>query len=133
MTDTIDWTRLRARISETPVAYKQKPVIRKAKTPEEKRADACKRSKKYYWSHRQERIDAFKAWERNNPEKVKAKKHKYYAAHKTDPEWMEHHRQKNRDFKKRKRFKNYVIGVSAIMILCGLEPQPMDIDVLLAA
>jgi len=77
------------------------------------------RSKKRYWTKRDEVIAKRKEWEQKNPDKVKAKKKRFYEKHKLDPEWMEHHRQKNREYKARKR-------AEKAALLAGIQPQEVQ-------
>lgn len=104
--DAIDWKKLRARIAETPIIIPPKHVKHPNRSPEslEKRREGARiRNRRRYWTKRDEVIAYRKAWEKANPEKVKAKKKRFYEKHKQDPEWMEKHRQKNREYKARKR------------------------------
>lgn len=106
MTDTIDWKELRRRIAETPVIVPPKHVKRPNRSPEsieKRRASGRIRCKKRYWNNREHCLQLQREWEKAHPEKVKAKRKRYYEKHKNDPEWMEHHRQKNREYKARKR------------------------------
>lgn len=105
MSDAIDWVELRRRIALTPVIVPPKHVKRPNRSPESierRRASGRIRSKKRYWNNREHCLFLQREWEKENPEKVKAKRKRYYENHKDDPEWMEHHRQKNREYKARK-------------------------------
>ena len=118
MADGIDWGRLRARLLETPYVVKPKHIKHPNRSPESlerRRVSARARSKKHYWENREECLAAQRAWEIANPDKVKAKKKRFYDAHKDDPVWMENHRRMNRETKQRARFKKYVLTMS---ILC---------------
>ena len=108
MDEQIDWTKLRARIASTPMPTSVKHIkkvedVEDVDAVERRRAAARERSKKHYWANREHCIEVKKTWEAANPEKVKAKKKRYYDTHKNDPVWMEQHRQKNREYKARKK------------------------------
>lgn len=90
MADEIDWAKLRARLLETPIVVKPKHIKRPNRSPEsqEKRKEGARaRSKKRYGADREKCLRLQREWELANPEKVKAKKHRYYEAHKNDPEF----------------------------------------------
>lgn len=121
MADGIDWGKLRARLLETPYVVKPKHIKHPNRSPESlerRREGARARSKKRYWANRDKCLAEQRAWEKDNPDKVKAKKKRFYDAHKDDPEWMEKHRRMNRETKQRARFKKYVITMSALCMLC---------------
>lgn len=88
MADTIDWSKLRARLLETSYVVKPKHIKHPNRSPESlerRRVSARARSKKHYWENREECLRLQRAWEIANPEKVKAKKKRFYDAHKDDP------------------------------------------------
>ena len=90
MADEIDWGKLRARLLETPIVVKPKHIKHPNRSPEsqeKRKAGARARSKKRYWANREKCLRLQREWELDNPEKVKAKKHRYYEAHKDDPEF----------------------------------------------
>lgn len=129
MADDIDWAKLRARIAETPVVVKPKHIKHPNRSPEsieKRKIGARARNKKRYWANRDECLAENRAWEKANPEKVKAKKKRFYDAHKTDPAWMENHRRKNKETKMRRKFKDFVIKWSAYLIFMGCEPVALD-------
>lgn len=135
MADEIDWARLRARIAETPVVVKPKYIKhpnRSQESLEKRRIGARIRNKNRYWANREECLASNRAWEKANPEKVKAKKKRFYDSHKNDPIWMENHRLKNRETKIRRKFKDYVIKWSAYLIFMGSEPLALDENILVA-
>lgn len=106
MKDGIDWQLLRGKIAATPVAIHPKHIKHpnRSKESEEKRkAGARARSKKRYWSNREKCLELQREWEKANPEKVKAKRKRYYDNHKDDPEFKERKNARNREYKKRKR------------------------------
>ena len=106
MADEIDWAKLRARLRETPIVVKPKHVKHPNRSPEslEKRREGARaRCKKHYWANREECLRLQKEWEKANPEKVKAKRKRCYEKHKTDPEWMERKRARQREYKRRKK------------------------------
>lgn len=100
MTDGIDWKLVRKRIAETPIVVPKKPS---PEAQEKKRAKSRARWKKHYWSNREKCLELQKEWEKANPEKVKAKRKRYYDTHKDDPEFKERKNARNREYKKRKR------------------------------
>lgn len=88
--DTIDWSKLRARLLETPIVVKPKHIKHPNRSPEsqeKRKVGARARSKKRYWANREECLRLQREWEKANPEKVKEKKHRYYEKHKNDPEF----------------------------------------------
>ena len=104
--DNIDWSVLRSRIAETPVVSRPKHVKHPNRSPESlerRRVSARERQRKHYWEHRDEERQRQKDWEVDNPERVRAKRKRFYDSHKDDPVWMEARRQKNREYKARKR------------------------------
>ena len=75
MADDIDWAKLRARIAETPVVVKPKHIKHPNRSPEsieKRKIGARARNKKRYWANRDECLAENRAWEKANPEKVKA-------------------------------------------------------------
>lgn len=106
MENQIDWKEVRRRIQETPIVVKPKHVKRPNRSPESierRRASGRIRSKRRYWNHREECLRWQREWEKANPEKVKAKRKRCYEKHKTDPEWMERKRARQREYKRRKK------------------------------
>ena len=102
MEDGIDWGRLRARLLETPIVVKPKHVKRPNRSPESlerRRVAARERSRKAYWEHREEHLAAQRAWEKANPEKVRAKRKRFYDAHKDDPDFKEKKALRNKAYK----------------------------------
>lgn len=90
MADTIDWSKLRARLLETPIVVKPKHIKHPHRSPEsleKRKVGARARSKKRYWANREECLRLQREWEKANPEKVKEKKRRYYEKHKNDPEF----------------------------------------------
>lgn len=115
----IDWGRLRERIQATPYIVKPKHVKHPNRSPESierRRESARARTKKYYWDNREECLALQRAWEKAHPEKVKAKKKRFYDSHKNDPVWMENHLRMGRETKQRARFKKYVLTMSVMCI-----------------
>ena len=115
--DKIDWAELRRRIAATPIIVPPKHIKRPNRSPEsleKRRIGARIRNKRRYWTKRDEVIAYRKAWEKANPEKVKAKKKRFYEKHKLDPVWMENHRQKNREYKARKRAEKEALKLAAM-------------------
>lgn len=106
MADEIDWAKLRARLRETPIVVKPKHVKHPNRSPEslEKRREGARaRCKKHYWANREECLRLQKEWEKANPEKVKAKKHRYYEKHKDDPVFREKRAAWQKAYKARKK------------------------------
>lgn len=106
MSDAIDWVELRRRIALTPVIVPPKRVKHPNRSPESierRRASGRIRCKRRYWKNREHCLQLQREWEKAHPERVKAKRKRYYESHKNDPEWMERHRQKNREYKARRR------------------------------
>ena len=106
MKDEIDWQLLRGKIAVTPVVIRPKHIKHpnRSKESEEKRkAGARARSKKHYWANREECLKQQRDWEKANPEKVKAKRKRYYDSHKDDPEFKERKNARNREYKRRKK------------------------------
>ena len=104
--DVVDWKKLRERIAETPVIMPRKHRRHRNASPEAveaRRADDRERWRRNYHAKPEQYHAMQKAWEDANPEKVKAKRKRFYDSHKNDPEWMENHRRKNREYKARKR------------------------------
>lgn len=107
--DTIDWAELRRRIAGTPYIVpprhvcKRKPPNRSPESLEKRRARARVRWVKYYQENKEHCHERQKAWEQANPDKVKAKKRRYYEKHKQDPEWLEAKRARQRAYKLRKK------------------------------
>ena len=102
----IDWRRLRERLQDTPVIVPVKHVRKIHRSPEsleKRKAGARARSKKRYWDNREQCLKANREWELANPDKVKAKKHRYYENHKNDPEFKRKKAEYNRMYKARKR------------------------------
>lgn len=99
-TDTIDWKEVHRRIAETPVIVPPGPS---RKSIERRRRRDRERWNKYYHENTEHCHERQKEWEQANPDKVKAKRKRFYERHKLDPVWMENHRQKNREYKARKR------------------------------
>ena len=102
----IDWRRLRERLQDTPVIVPVKHVRkihRSLESLEKRKVGARARSKKRYWGNREQCLKANREWELANPEKVKAKKHRYYEKHKNDPEFKRKKAEYNRMYKARKR------------------------------
>lgn len=102
----IDWRRLRERLQDTPVIVPVKHVRKIHRSPEsleKRKVGARARSKKRYWENREQCLKVNREWERANPEKVKAKKHRYYEKHKNDPEFKHKKAEHNRMYKARKR------------------------------
>lgn len=106
MKDTIDWSEVRRRIQEKPIVFKPKHVRKPNRSPEsveKRKIGSRKRSKKYYWNHREELLEKNKQWAAEHPERIKAKKKRYYEKHKQDPEWLERKRARQREYKRRKK------------------------------
>lgn len=107
--DAIDWAELRRRIAGTPYIVppryvrKRKPPNRSLESLEKRRARARVRWVEYYQENKEHCHERQKAWEQANPDKVKAKKHRYYEKHKQDPEWLEAKRARQRAYKLRKK------------------------------
>jgi len=121
--DKIDWAELRRRIAAVPIIIPPKHVKHPNRSPEsieKRRIRSRERSRKRYWTKRDEVIAYRKKWEQENPDKVKAKKKRFYEKHKLDPVWMENHRQKNREYKARKRAEKEAQKLAAMNQ--GVEP-----------
>lgn len=106
MKDGIDWQLLRGKIAATPVIVRPKHIKhpnRSEESKEKRKAGARARWKKHYWANREECLELQREWEKANPEKVKAKRKRYYDNHKDDPEFKERKNARNREYKKRKR------------------------------
>lgn len=106
MSEEIDWNELRKRIQKSPVLVRPNHVKHPNRSPEsiEKRKKRARERWVEYYHENSERCHARqKAWEQANPDKVKAKRKRFYEAHKNDPEWMEKKRAKNREYKRRKK------------------------------
>lgn len=101
--DKIDWTKLRARIAATPVILPKTKKELEQERIERKKRLAREKWRKHYIEHRDKCLAKQKAWEQAHPDKVRAKKQRFYAIHKTDSEWMEKHRRQNREYKARRR------------------------------
>ena len=106
MSDAIDWKEVRRRIQEKPLVVKPKHVRKPNRSPEsieKRKVGARARSKKYYWSHRDELLEKNRKWSKEHPDRIKAKKKRFYEKHKTDPEWLEKKRARQREYKRRKK------------------------------
>lgn len=104
--DAIDWKELRRRIAETPIIIPPKHIKRPNRSPEsleKRRKSSRERWKKFYYNNLEYCHERQKQWEHANPEKMKAKRSRYYAKLKLDPERLERKRQRNREYKARKR------------------------------
>ncbi len=101
--DKINWTKLRARIAATPIILPKSKKELEQERIERKKQRSRERWRKHYNEHREECIAKQRTWEKSHPEKVRAKKKRFYEAHKSDPVWMENHRRKNREYKARRR------------------------------
>lgn len=114
MDDTIDWTALRQCIASRPIAVRPKYVRHVNRSPEsiERRRT---QSREWWKEHYAANPSLYKAkqrlWEKENPDKVKIKRKRYYDLHKDDSEWMARHRQKNREYKQRQQFKKYCVSL----------------------
>ena len=98
--DTIDWKEVRRRIAETPVIVPPGPS---RKSIERRRRRDRERWNKYYHENPEHCHARQKEWELANPDKVKAKRQRCYEKMKLDPERLERKRQRNREYKARKR------------------------------
>ena len=86
--ETIDWSELHARICETPIVGRPKHIKHPNRSPESlerRKVRARERSRERYWANREECLRLQREWELANPDKVKAKKKRFYEAHKNDP------------------------------------------------
>jgi len=102
----IDWAEVRRRIAETPISVPPKHVKRPNRSPESlerRKVKARERQKRHYWNHHDEMLAKYHKWEQENPDKVKAKRQRYYERLKQDPERLERKRQRNREYKRRKK------------------------------
>lgn len=102
----IDWTALRKRIAQTPVVVPPRRQHKKSLSPEAaeaRRVRARERWTERYRANPEKYRAMQKKWEAAHPDRVKAKRQRFYERHKTDPEWMENHRRKNREYKARKK------------------------------
>ena len=101
-TDIIDWKEVRRRIQMTPVVV---PPVPSPEALERKRAKSRAKWNKYYHSHLEHCHSRQKAWEEANPEKVKAKRDRCYAKLKLDPVRLERKRERQRQYKARKKMR----------------------------
>lgn len=98
--DAIDWKEVRRRIAETPVIVPPGPT--KESLERRHRRDR-ERWNRYYHEHPEHCHARQRAWELAHSEKVKDKRYRYYEKLKQDPERLERKRQRNREYKARKR------------------------------
>lgn len=113
MEDKIDWRRLRSRIAETPIVVHPKHIKHPNRSPESlgrRKARARERAKERYRENPELHHARYKEWEKANPDKVKAKKKRFYDSHKNDPVWMDNHRRHNREYKARMREKRSMVA-----------------------
>lgn len=104
--DAIDWNELRRRIAATPIIVPPKHIKRPNRSPESiaKRKERARvRWKEFYHENLEHCRERQRAWEHANPDKVRAKRKRSYEKMKLDPEWLERKRQRNREYKARKR------------------------------
>ena len=100
----IDWKEVRRRIAETPVVTPPKHVKHPNRSPEslQRRKERARiRNKEYREEHKEQIREWYRQWQRANPEKVRAKKQRYYEKLKQDPARLERKRQRDREYKKR--------------------------------
>lgn len=113
MENEIDWRRLRERLQDTPVIVPVKYVRKIHRSPEsleKRKAGSRARNKKRYWENREQCLKANREWELANPDKVKAKKHRYYEKHKNDPEFKRKKAEYKRMYTARKRAERQAAG-----------------------
>lgn len=103
--DGIDWAEVRRRIGSAPVTRPRRIAhpCRSPESLERRRAGARERQKRHYWADPEKSRKRAREWEKLNPDKVKAKKKRFYDSHKNDPVWMEEHCRRNREYKARKK------------------------------
>lgn len=116
MADEIDWAKLRARLIDTPVVIKPKHIPHPNRSPEslEKRREGARaRSKKRYWADPEKCLRLQREWETANPEKVKAKRKRFYEAHKDDPEFKERRSVQQKKYRERKKAERLALLASS--------------------
>ena len=111
MADTIDWSKLRARLLETPYVVKPKHIKHPNRSPEsqeKRKVRARERNRERYWANREECLRLQREWEKANPEKVKAKKKRFYDAHKDDPVFKAKRAAQKKAYRERKKAETMV-------------------------
>ena len=103
MADLIDWKELRRRIALTPVIV---PPAPSREALERKRKKDRDRWNNHYHDNLEHCHARQKAWEEKNPDKVKAKRDRCYAKMKLDPVRMERKRERQRQYKARKKLRD---------------------------
>lgn len=104
MSEVIDWQEVRRRIAETPVVVPPHRVRKYKRTPEaieRRKVKSRERWRKFYHENLEYCHERQKAWEQANPDKIKAKRQRYYDKLKQDPERLERKRQRQREYKAR--------------------------------
>lgn len=109
--NTIDWSELHARICETPIVGRPKHIKHPNRSPksfERRKVRARERSRERYWANREECLRLQREWEKANPEKVKAKKKRFYDAHKNDPVFKAKRAAQKKVYRERKKAETMV-------------------------
>lgn len=98
--EQIDWTDVRRRIASTPVVVKPPPTDAAL---DRKRKMARDRWHRRYDADPEHCREVRRAWEAANQDKVKANRARCYEKLKQDPVRLERKRQRQRDYKARKK------------------------------